>query len=348
MALPISPLGGEQERVAEAAAWGAVGAGQGLTGVGGLPGLPHFAPKAKRLIYLHMDQCRRGADLGRRMDREAGDFRIRLHQILSQGAARDAFHSPTAFLDVRSRRIHRVGVRLVQNGGLDATASAVDRQGRHAAHSAVGGRIRGMAVEYGPSPPTVAGAWSPAGEGLIRPAGMTKEHPMALVLKSGTSWAETYRRCMQVAPEAFDPDRIRNLIGGEWVRAGVTPPANKVPRVDNGTAVTRESLQTQYTQIPGSAWPTHLPQRLRMDFGPNPDRGVLTYPPTESGTYPILVSSMDADCNEVAGLRLPDVSVPLATYTGWNVRHEQMGNGGLMTSGAPLFGATLEIGRAHV
>ena len=44
---------------------------------------------------------------------------------------------------------------------------------------------------------------------------------MSLVLKSGTSWAETYRRCMQVAPEAFDPDRIRNLIGGEWVRAGV-------------------------------------------------------------------------------------------------------------------------------
>jgi hypothetical protein len=38
---------------------------------------------------------------------------------------------------------------------------------------------------------------------------------------------------------------------------------------------------------------------------------------------------------------LPDVAVPLATYTGWNVRHEEMGQGGLMTSGAPLFGTTL-------
>ena len=43
---------------------------------------------------------------------------------------------------------------------------------------------------------------------------------MTLVLKDGTSWAETYRRCMQAAPEAFDPDRIRNLIAGEWTRAG--------------------------------------------------------------------------------------------------------------------------------
>lgn len=144
-----------------------------------------------------------------------------------------------------------------------------------------------------------------------------------------------YRPAMRALLTALD----------EWVRAGATPPANKVPRVENGTAVTRESLQAQYTQIPGSAWPTHLPQRLRLDFGPNPDRGVLSYPPTESGTYPILVSSMDADCNEVAGVRLPDVSVPLATYTGWNVRHEQMGNGGLMTSGAPLFGATLVFPR---
>ena len=35
---------------------------------------------------------------------------------------------------------------------------------------------------------------------------------MSLVLKAGTSWAETYAQCVSVAPEAFDPDRIRNLI----------------------------------------------------------------------------------------------------------------------------------------
>jgi hypothetical protein len=59
------------------------------------------------------------------------------------------------------------------------------------------------------------------------------------------------------------------------------------------------------------------------------------------------VSSMDEDCNEAAGIRLPDVAVPLATYTGWNVRHEEMGQGGLMTSGAPLFGSTLVFPRTR-
>ena len=55
-----------------------------------------------------------------------------------------------------------------------------------------------------------------------------EEPPMSLVLKDGTSWAETYRRCMQVAPEAFDSDRIRNLIAGEWVRSG-TPGDHRTP-----------------------------------------------------------------------------------------------------------------------
>ena len=44
---------------------------------------------------------------------------------------------------------------------------------------------------------------------------------MALILKPGTSWWETYARCVQVAPEAFDSDRLRNLTRGEWRRIGI-------------------------------------------------------------------------------------------------------------------------------
>ena len=120
-----------------------------------------------------------------------------------------------------------------------------------------------------------------------------------------------------------------------------------MPRIDEATAVSRESLEAPYTRIPGSAWLSHLPQRLRMDFGADASAGLVRYPPVESGTYPILVSSMDEDCNDVAGIRLPDIAVPLATYTGWNVRHEEMGQGGLMTSGAPLFGSTLVFPRTR-
>jgi len=146
-----------------------------------------------------------------------------------------------------------------------------------------------------------------------------------------------YRPAMRALLTALD----------EWVREAVVPPASRVPRVDERTAVSRESLEAQYTRIPGSAWLSHLPQRLRMDFGADASAGLVTYPPVESGTYPVLVSSMDEDCNELAGIRLPDVAVPLATYTGWNVRHEEMGQGGLMTSGAPLFGTTLVFARTQ-
>ena len=146
-----------------------------------------------------------------------------------------------------------------------------------------------------------------------------------------------YRPAMRALLTALD----------QWVREGVTPPASRVPRIAEATAVSRESLEARYTRIPGSAWLTHLPQRLRMDFGPDAGSGIVRYPPVESGTYPVLVSSMDEDCNEVAGIRLPDIAVPLATYTGWNVRHEEMGQGGLMTSGAPLFGSTLVFPRTR-
>lgn len=47
-------------------------------------------------------------------------------------------------------------------------------------------------------------------------------------LKPGTSWHETYARCAAVAPEAFDGDRLRNLVGGEWRRVG-TPGAHRSP-----------------------------------------------------------------------------------------------------------------------
>ena len=65
-------------------------------------------------------------------------------------------------------------------------------------------------------------------------------------LKPGTSWAETYARCESVAPEAFDSDRILNLVGGDWQPVGrpgdhVTPvdgsPIHGPPKVGHPTAV---------------------------------------------------------------------------------------------------------------
>ena len=59
-----------------------------------------------------------------------------------------------------------------------------------------------------------------------------------------------------------------------------------------------------------------------FDFGPQADAGILTtLPPKMMGSpYPAFVPRADADGNTVAGIRLPDIDVPVATYAGWNLR----------------------------
>jgi hypothetical protein len=61
-------------------------------------------------------------------------------------------------------------------------------------------------------------------------------------------------------------------------------------------------------------------------------------PPVEDKPYPHFVPAVDRDGNEVTGIRLPDLTVPLATYTGWNLRHPQMGAPDRLMS---LMGSTL-------
>jgi hypothetical protein len=46
----------------------------------------------------------------------------------------------------------------------------------------------------------------------------------------------------------------------------------------------------------------------------------------ESAELPLLVPQVDADGNDVAGIRMPDVAVPLGTATGWVFRPESMGS----------------------
>jgi hypothetical protein len=53
--------------------------------------------------------------------------------------------------------------------------------------------------------------------------------------------------------------------------------------------------------------------------------------------FPALVSRLDRDLNESSGIRLPELSVPLATYTGWNVRHQDTGGAGQL---ADMMGST--------
>ena len=111
-----------------------------------------------------------------------------------------------------------------------------------------------------------------------------------------------------------------------WVSGEEDPPPSRYPRLADGTAVAPEQPRGVFTAIPGVGFPAHPPQVVRLDFGPDAASGVATtLPPVEGKPYPHFVPAVDRDGNEVSGIRLPDLTVPLATYTGWNLRHPQMG-----------------------
>lgn len=115
-----------------------------------------------------------------------------------------------------------------------------------------------------------------------------------------------------------------------WVTEGIAPSPNLFPRLSDGTAVSAAAALAAFPRIPGAALPD--PARLRrfprVDLGPRAAEGIGAYPAKEGELYPVFVSAIDADGNEVAGLRLPDLTVPIATHTGWNPRHPETGGAG--------------------
>ncbi len=94
----------------------------------------------------------------------------------------------------------------------------------------------------------------------------------------------------------------------EWVVSGKVPPASRTPALKDGTLVVAD--KTGFPAIPNTAV-----MNITNSISP-PGDWVNPTPAREA--YRVLVCKVDADGNEVAGVRLPDIALPLATYTGWN------------------------------
>ncbi len=102
----------------------------------------------------------------------------------------------------------------------------------------------------------------------------------------------------------------------EWVTSGVAPPPSRVPSIAAGTAVEAESVKMP--AVPGFALaPGANRISVPVDWVDPPAR--------LDSFYGTRVCAVDADGNEVAGIRLPPIAVPLGTYTGWNVYRAQPG-----------------------
>ena len=102
-----------------------------------------------------------------------------------------------------------------------------------------------------------------------------------------------------------------------WVTEGVEPPPSRHPRLADRTAVPPDRLAPVFARIPGSSYPKHHARPRRLDWS--------TLPPRPGRAFGSLVSAVDADGNEVAGIILPELAVPIATHTGWTLRHPDIG-----------------------
>jgi hypothetical protein len=111
----------------------------------------------------------------------------------------------------------------------------------------------------------------------------------------------------------------------QWVCDRTPPPPSQVPRVKDGTLVPSDQKHTGFPNIPGVRYTALFNRQLFLDYGPNLLRGKIdVHPPKpiDRGEYKILVTKVDADGNDLAGIRLPATRVPLATFTGWNLWKE--------------------------
>ena len=110
----------------------------------------------------------------------------------------------------------------------------------------------------------------------------------------------------------------------EWVRNGTLPPPSAYPRVSDGTLVPANSVAMGWPNIPNSPKPDGVMNPvLNYDYGSsfrNADgSGVISnVPPPILGVIPTLAPKVDADGNDVAGLKSLLHRMPLSTYTGWN------------------------------
>lgn len=126
-----------------------------------------------------------------------------------------------------------------------------------------------------------------------------------------TAWMTSTRgSCVNMRnPHSPTPAQRALLVAlDEWV-GGKPPPDTRTPRIKDGTLTTPGQLK--FPAIPG----------IKVAHRVN-ETGVLTdwIAPSMDLTRPYrsLVTQVDADGNETAGVLLPEIAVPLATHTGWN------------------------------
>ena len=179
------------------------------------------------------------------------------------------------------------------------------------------------------------------------------DHPMARGYfisshQHGTGRQTVKGNCQQFQNPLDSAPVLRALFVAldNWSTKGVAPPPSQVPRLSDGTLVPPlPQSVVGFPQIPGVTYTGLKSTRYLLDYGPKfYSTGIMTINPpavkppifdnsANGPIYPSYVPKTDADGNDLAGIRLPDVAVPLATYTGWALRSGPQANDGCEAAG---------------
>ena len=141
--------------------------------------------------------------------------------------------------------------------------------------------------------------------------------------------APSDRGQLPVNPNDYAPIREALFLAlDRWVTAGTEPPPSVHPRIADGTLAGWPASAAGWRALPGVLYPAVIQQPERVDYGEEFEslRRIDLHPPRRTGDrYGVGVPALDADNNERGVLRLPRLAVPLATYTGWNLRNPAIG-----------------------
>jgi hypothetical protein len=116
-----------------------------------------------------------------------------------------------------------------------------------------------------------------------------------------------------------------------WVAKGTNPPPSAYSTLAKGTLVPPQSVA--FPTIPGVTGPagiynTRIVYKRGRSYDPQDVSGVISSePPVAGAAYPTLLPQVNADGNDLDGLRSVTLQAPLATYTGWNVRRAGFSQG---------------------
>lgn len=163
-----------------------------------------------------------------------------------------------------------------------------------------------------------------AGKDLSLPSNVRAYHIAGA--PHGTGYAEPHC-ALPANPLPYSPvSRALLLAMTDWISAQREPPPSAWPSITDGTLVSPRSAESigypDFTPL-GFTYSGAVNEMHLTDYTQVPPR-IIT-----RNAWQVLVPNTDADGNELAGIRVPELAVPRGTYLGWNPRREQHAPGAL-------------------